>query len=127
MSFFHKKMSQNVLATIMPFGPVTLIFYCPQKKISGTDLPSTMRRTLSKNIASQKPHQYLPSTMRRTLSKNAASQKPHQYLPSTMRRTLSKNAASQKPHQYLQCLKWMVAQSPNETNILFGRPKAAPN
>ena len=32
MSFFHKKMSQNVWATIMPFGPVTLIFYCPKKK-----------------------------------------------------------------------------------------------
>ena len=30
MSFFHKKMSQNVWATIMPFGPVTLIFYWPQ-------------------------------------------------------------------------------------------------
>ena len=29
MSFFHKKMSQNVWATIMPFGPVTLIFYWP--------------------------------------------------------------------------------------------------
>jgi hypothetical protein len=28
---------------------------------------------------------------------------------------------------YLQCLKWTVAQSPNATNILFGRPKAAPN
>ena len=28
-------MSQNVWATIMPFGPVTLIFYWPQKKISG--------------------------------------------------------------------------------------------
>jgi hypothetical protein len=27
----------------------------------------------------------------------------------------------------LQCLKWTVAQSPNATNILFGRPKAAPN
>ena len=27
MSFFHKKMSQNLWATIMPFGPVTLIFY----------------------------------------------------------------------------------------------------
>jgi hypothetical protein len=26
-----------------------------------------------------------------------------------------------------QRLKWMVAQSPNATNILFGRPKAAPN
>ena len=29
-------------------------------------------------------------------------------------------------HQ-VQCLKWTVAQSPNATNILFGRPKAAPN
>ena len=28
-------MSQNVWATIMPFGPVTLIFYWPKKKISG--------------------------------------------------------------------------------------------
>jgi hypothetical protein len=28
--FFIKKMSQNVWATIMPFGPVTLIFYCPK-------------------------------------------------------------------------------------------------
>ena len=39
MSFFHKKMSQNVWATIMPFGPVTLIFYWPKKipaLISGT-------------------------------------------------------------------------------------------
>jgi hypothetical protein len=35
MSFFHKKMSQNLWATIMPFGPVTLIFYWPKKKISG--------------------------------------------------------------------------------------------
>ena len=26
-----------------------------------------------------------------------------------------------------QCLKWTVAQSPNATNILFERPKAAPN
>ena len=26
-----------------------------------------------------------------------------------------------------QRLKWMVAQSPNATNILFGRPKAALN
>ena len=26
-----------------------------------------------------------------------------------------------------QCLKWTVVQSPNATNILFGRPKAAPN
>ena len=30
MSFFHKKMSQNLWATIMPFGPVTLIFYWPK-------------------------------------------------------------------------------------------------
>ena len=29
MSFFHKKISQNLWATIMPFGPVTLIFYWP--------------------------------------------------------------------------------------------------
>ena len=28
-------MSQNVWATIMPFGPVTLIFYWPQKFFSG--------------------------------------------------------------------------------------------
>jgi len=27
----------------------------------------------------------------------------------------------------LQCLKWTVVQSPNATNILLGRPKAAPN
>ena len=32
MSFFHKKMSQNVWAIIMPFGPVTIIFYWPKKK-----------------------------------------------------------------------------------------------
>ena len=31
--FFHKKMSQNLWATIMPFGPVTLIFDWPKKKI----------------------------------------------------------------------------------------------
>ena len=55
MSFFHIKMSQNLWATIMSFGPVTLIFYWPNKffwgqpksdphfkhcwpqKISGTD------------------------------------------------------------------------------------------
>ena len=30
MSFFHKKMSQNFWATIMPFEPVTLIFYWPK-------------------------------------------------------------------------------------------------
>ena len=35
MSFFHKKMSQNVWAIIMPFGPVTIIFYWPKKKFSG--------------------------------------------------------------------------------------------
>ncbi len=38
MSFFHKKMSQNLWATIMPFGPVTLIFYWPKKKFSGQPL-----------------------------------------------------------------------------------------
>ena len=31
---FHKKMSQNLWATIMPFGPVILIFYWPKNKIS---------------------------------------------------------------------------------------------
>ena len=35
MSFFPKKMSQNDWATIMPFGPVTLIFYWPKKIFSG--------------------------------------------------------------------------------------------
>jgi hypothetical protein len=36
MSFFHKKkMSQNVWVTIMPFGPVTLIFYWPNFFLSG--------------------------------------------------------------------------------------------
>ena len=36
MSFFHKKkMSQNLWATIMPSGPVTLILYWPKKKNSG--------------------------------------------------------------------------------------------
>ena len=34
--FFIKKMSQNVWATIMPFGPVTLIFYWPKYFFSGT-------------------------------------------------------------------------------------------
>ena len=29
-------MSQNVWATIMPFGPVTLIFYWPKQIFSGT-------------------------------------------------------------------------------------------
>ncbi len=32
MSFFPQKMSQNDWATIMPFGPVTLICYWPKKK-----------------------------------------------------------------------------------------------
>ena len=31
MSFFHKKMSHNFWATIMPFGPLTLFFYWPKK------------------------------------------------------------------------------------------------
>ena len=30
MSFFHKKMSQNLWATIMPFGPVTNILLAPK-------------------------------------------------------------------------------------------------
>jgi hypothetical protein len=34
MSFFHKKMSQNLWATIMPFGPVTNILLA-QKKFFG--------------------------------------------------------------------------------------------
>jgi hypothetical protein len=34
MSFFHKKMSQNLWATIMPFGPVTNILLA-QKKLFG--------------------------------------------------------------------------------------------
>ena len=34
MSFFHKKMSQNLWATIMPFGPVTNILLA-QKNFSG--------------------------------------------------------------------------------------------
>ena len=32
MSFFHKKMSQNLWATIMPFGPVTNILLAQKKK-----------------------------------------------------------------------------------------------
>ena len=32
--FFIKKMSQNLWATIMPFGPVTRIFYWPNKFVS---------------------------------------------------------------------------------------------
>ena len=35
MSFFIKKMSQKVWATIMPFGPVTLISYRPKQIFSG--------------------------------------------------------------------------------------------
>ena len=31
-------MSQDVWATIMPFGPVTLIFYWPKKKIRASRL-----------------------------------------------------------------------------------------
>jgi hypothetical protein len=32
MSFFHKKMSQNLWATIMPFGPATNILLAQKKK-----------------------------------------------------------------------------------------------
>ena len=35
MSFFKKKMSQNDWATILPFGPVTLIFYWPNNFFLG--------------------------------------------------------------------------------------------
>jgi hypothetical protein len=31
MSFFHRKMSQNLWATIMPFGPVTNILLAQKK------------------------------------------------------------------------------------------------
>ena len=42
--FFIKKMSQNVWATIMPFGPVTLNFLLPQKKKSiYTETKANMR------------------------------------------------------------------------------------
>jgi hypothetical protein len=36
-------MSQNVWATIMPFGPVTLIFYWPKKKIFKALISGTVR------------------------------------------------------------------------------------
>jgi hypothetical protein len=39
----------------------------------------------------------------------------------------STQSSSQQNQKTMQCLKWTVAQSPNATNILFGRPKAAPN
>ena len=35
MSFFQKQMSQNDWTTIMPFGPVTLMFYWPKQFFSG--------------------------------------------------------------------------------------------
>jgi hypothetical protein len=35
MSFFYKKMSQTLWATIMPFGPVTLNILLAQEKIFG--------------------------------------------------------------------------------------------
>ena len=38
-------MSQNVWATIMPFGPVTLIFYWPQNFFSGTGILYTKYQT----------------------------------------------------------------------------------
>jgi hypothetical protein len=37
MSFFHKKMSQTLWATIMPFGPVTLNILLAQEIFSGTE------------------------------------------------------------------------------------------
>ena len=49
MSFFHKKMSQNFWATIMPFGPVTNLLAL----ISGTVYGfSTGHKVVSLNIAS---------------------------------------------------------------------------
>ena len=39
MSFFHKKMSQNFWATIMPYELVTLIFYWPKYFFSGQPGP----------------------------------------------------------------------------------------
>jgi hypothetical protein len=33
MSFFHKKMSQNLWTTIMPFGPVTDILLTQKKNL----------------------------------------------------------------------------------------------
>jgi hypothetical protein len=35
MSFFHKKMSQTLWATIMPFGPVTLNILLAQENFFG--------------------------------------------------------------------------------------------
>jgi hypothetical protein len=37
-------MSQNVWATIMPFGPVTLIFYWPKKKNSGQQMLALIKK-----------------------------------------------------------------------------------
>jgi hypothetical protein len=39
--FSLQKSSQNLWATIMPFGPVTLIFYWPKNKISGQPVAKT--------------------------------------------------------------------------------------
>jgi hypothetical protein len=46
MSFFHKKMSQNLWATIMPFGPVTLIFYWPKNVFSGQPMADLISGTV---------------------------------------------------------------------------------
>ena len=48
MSFFHKKMSPNLWATIMPFRPVTLLFYWPKKYISGQPKAGLISGTGSK-------------------------------------------------------------------------------
>ena len=45
MSFFHKKMSQNLWATIMPFGPVTLIYYWPKIFFSGQPMAGLISGT----------------------------------------------------------------------------------
>ena len=46
MSFFHKKMSENLWATIMPFGPVTLIFYWPKNVFSGQPMAGLISGTV---------------------------------------------------------------------------------
>ena len=68
MSFFQKKMSQNVWATIMPFGPVTLIFYWPKKKFPGRPKALSLRlkcASASSNFFLLWPN--LPSSGRRII------------------------------------------------------------
>ena len=44
-------MSQNFWATIMPFGPMTLIFYWPKKKIPGSHHCSHCNKEISSSIS----------------------------------------------------------------------------